>query len=551
MATDRERAGAREPDRAAGGDIVFVNGHVMTGSGTPSGATAVAVRGGRIVAVGSDADALAWRGRGVEVIDLKGRTITPGFNDAHCHPMWVGFVLQQVNAATPPNRTIADLRARIAERVRSVPPGTWVLARGYDQARLADQRHPTRHDLDPISPDHPVLVVRACGHIGVANSRALALASIDRHTPDPEGGTIDRDAHGEPTGVVREAALALVRQAIPAPTREQIAEAIRLAGRQYLTEGVTSFAEAGIRTATEMRAYLDLAQAGELPVRTYLMMMIDETLEPMTELGLRTGFGDAWLRIGPAKLFLDGSIGGRTARMSQPYEGEDDNLGLWMQDPTLMKEKLKAAHRAGFQCCAHAIGDAAIELLIMAYEEALAEQPRADHRHRIEHCSILRPDLIDRIQRLGAIPVPGTTFLWAFHKAYVQNLGMDRIRYAYAMRTFFDRGIVAPASSDAPVDPTNPMIGIQTMVTRRSEEGVEIWPEERITLEEAIRAYTYNGAYASFEEDIKGSIAPGKLADLTVLETDLRTVPPEELAKVRVDLTVVEGRVVYVRGAAS
>ncbi|HET9013973.1 MAG TPA: amidohydrolase, partial [Thermomicrobiaceae bacterium] len=379
----------------------------------------------------------------------------------------------------------------------------------------------------------------------------LAIAGIDRGTPDPEGGTIDRDEHGEPTGVVREAALRLAREAIALPGAEQIADALRAAGRRYLSEGVTSVAEAGIARDAELQAYQTLARAGELPVRTYLMMMIDETLEPLARLGLRTGFGDPWLRIGPAKLFLDGSIGGRTARMSQPYEGEDDNLGLWMQNPQVMKDKIKAAHRAGFQCCAHAIGDAAIELLISAYEEALAEWPRPDARHRIEHSSILRPDLIDRIQRIGAIPVPGTTFLWAFRNAYVQNLGMDRIRYAYAMRTFFDRGIVAPASSDAPVDPTNPMIGIQTMVTRRSQEGDEVWPEERVTLEEAVRAYTYNGAYASFEEGLKGTIEPGKLGDLTVLETDLRTVAPESLAGVRVDLTVVEGSVAYDRAAAS
>ncbi|MBX6342607.1 MAG: amidohydrolase, partial [Thermomicrobiaceae bacterium] len=409
---------------------------------------------------------------------------------------------------------------------------------------------PTRSDLDPVSPEHPVLITRACGHIGVANSRALALAGIDRSTPDPEGGTIDRDASGEPTGVVREAALALVREHIPAPTVEETMEAIVLAGRQFLKDGVTSVAEAGIANATQLRAYETLAREGRLPVRTYLMMLIDDTLEPLARLGVQTGLGDVWLRIGPAKIFLDGSIGGRTARMSQPYEGEDDNLGLWMQEPRLMQEKLIAAHKAGFQCCAHAIGDAAIHLLLDAYEEALREAPRPNHRHRIEHSSILRPDLIERIQRLGVIPVPGTSFLHAFEKAYVQNLGMDRIRYAYAMRTFFDRGIVAPASTDAPVVSTSAMIGIQTMVTRRSEEGDVIWPEERITLEEAIRAYTYNGANASFEEGIKGTIAPGKLADLTVLETDLRQVEPEALGQVRVDLTVVDGEVVYDRAGA-
>ncbi|HEX3721715.1 MAG TPA: amidohydrolase [Nitrolancea sp.] len=530
---------------------IFLNGHVMTGELNHRPASAVAVSEGRIVAVGSEDEVRAWAGPSTEVIDLKGRTIAPGFNDAHCHPMYVGFGLQQVNASTPPNVTISDIVTRIADRVRETPSGTWVMARGYDQARLAENRHPSRHDFDPVSPNNPVVVVRACGHIAVANSRALALAGITRDTPNPDGGTIDRDEHGEPTGVLREAALTMARSVVADPSPEQIHDALLLAGKQYRSMGVTSVAEAGIRTPAEFQAYQGLAEAGKLPLRTYLMMMIDETLEPLSQLGIRTGFGDPWLRIGPAKIFLDGSIGGRTARMSQPYEDEDDNLGLWMQDPQLMKSKLKAAHKAGFQCCAHAIGDAAIELLIRSFEEAMQEAPRPDPRHRIEHSSILRPDLIDRIQKIGAIPIPGTSFLYAFKNAYVQNLGMDRIRYAYAMRTFFERGIIAPASTDAPVVSTSAMIGIQTMVTRRSEEGDEIWPEERISLEQAVRAYTYNGAYASFEEKIKGTIEPGKLADLVVLETDLRDVRPEELGSVNVDLTIIEGNIVYNRETAN
>ncbi len=532
------------------GNYLFVNGHVMTGELNQRPASAVAVREGRIVAVGSDSDVKAWNGPSTEVIDLAGRTMAPGFNDSHCHPMYVGFGLQQVNASTPPNVSISDITRRIAERVQETSPGMWVMARGYDQARLAENRHPNRQDLDAVAPDNPVIVVRACGHIAAVNSRALAIAGITRDTPDPEGGTIDRDEHGEPTGVVREAAQTLVRSKIQAPTASQIRDALVLAGKQFLSVGVTSVGEAGIHNSAELEAYQDLARAGELPVRTYLMMMIDDTLEALSQLGIRTGFGDAWLRIGPAKIFLDGSIGGRTARMSQPYEDEDDNLGLWMQDPQLMKSKLKAAHKAGFQCCAHAIGDAAIELLIQSFEEALEEAPRKNSRHRIEHSSILRPDLLDRIQRIGAIPVPGTSFLYAFKNAYVQNLGMDRIRYAYAMRTFFERGIIASASTDAPVVSTSAMIGIQTMVTRRSEEGDEIWPEERVSLEQAVRAYTYNSAYASFEENIKGTIEPGKLADLVVLETDLRQVKPEELGSVSVDLTISDGIVAYSRGAA-
>ncbi len=528
-------------------DLILTGGHVLTGHRTPSDATAVAIRHGRIACVGTDHDALQWRQPGVPVIELKGRSIAPAFNDAHCHIMSVGFAAREVDARTPPNQTIQDIVDRIAERTRTTDPGLWILARGYDQARLEDQRHPTRDDLDPVSPNNPVLIVRACGHVSVANSKALEAAGIDASTPDPEGGTIDRDANGRPTGVLREEANKMARRAVPEPTVEEIREALLLAGQEYYSQGVTSAAEAGIRSADEMTAYTSLLNEGRLPLRSYLMMMIDERLDQLLDLGLRTGFGDDMLRIGPAKIFLDGSIGGRTARMSQPYEGEDDNLGLWMQDPQLMKEKLIEAHLAGFQCCAHAIGDAAINLLLSAFEEALEQAPRADHRHRIEHSSILRPDLLDRIQKIGAIPIPGTTFLHSFQKAYVANLGMDRIRYAYAMREFLNRGIVAAASTDAPVVSTSAMIGIKTMMTRLSEEGDELYAEEKITLEEAVHAYTWAGAYASFEEHLKGTLEPGKVGDVVVLETDLRGVEPPEMGSVKVDATVMNGEIVYQR----
>jgi predicted amidohydrolase YtcJ len=422
------------------------------------------------------------------------------------------------------------------------------MGRGYDQARLQDQRHPNRHDLDPFSPEHPVIVVRACGHIAAVNSLALKLAGIDRNTPDPEGGTIDRDEHGEPTGVVREAAQSLVRNIMPPHSIEQNKEALIAAGNNFLAQGVTSVAEAGIYDNTMMRAYVELRNEGKLPVRTYLMMMIDEMLDHLIDLGIQTGYGDDWLRIGPAKFFLDGSIGGRTARMSKPYEGETENVGLWMdEDIDAVKARFIRAHKAGFQCCAHAIGDAAITLLLDAYEEALAEQPRADHRHRIEHCSIIDYDMVQRIKRVGAVPIPGTTFLHDFRNAYVQNLGWERIRYAYGMNTFYEHGIVAAASTDAPVSSTRATIGLQTMMTRMSEEGEAVWPEEAISLEEAVRAYTWNGAYASFEESIKGSLEPGKVGDAVVFETNIAAVDPKDVGQVQVDMTVADGRVVYQR----
>jgi predicted amidohydrolase YtcJ len=528
------------------GDIIFVNGRVITGDMvSPTGNSGVAIRQGKVAAVGSDADALAWRTGRVEVVDLKGRAIAPGLNDAHCHPMYLGFSLTEIDARTPPNVSIADIVGRVQERVRETPPGQWVMARGYDHARLAEQRHPTRQDLDAVSPDNPVLVVRACGHIAAANSVALRLAGINRNTADPEGGTIDRDEHGEPTGVVREAALGMVRRAIPEHTIEQIKAALQAAGDDYLSKGVTSVAEAGIYRAEELQAYSELRRDGKLPLRTYLMMMIDQTLDDLVALGIRTGFGDEWLRIGPAKFFLDGSIGGRTARMSQPYEGETDNVGLWMDEDTeAVKARFIRAHKAGFQCCAHAIGDAAITLLLDAYEEALAQAPREDHRHRIEHCSIIDYAMVERIKRVGAVPIPGTTFLYAFKNAYIQNLGWERIRYAYGMNTFYEHGIVAAASTDAPVVDTSAVLGLQTMMTRRSEEGDVIWAEERVSLDEAVRAYTWNGAYASFEEQIKGRLAPGMLGDAVVFETDITQVEPDAVGSVKLDMTIADGRVV-------
>lgn len=530
--------------------LALVGGHVVTAVPGAPPATAVAVLENRILAVGSDDDVRPFIGPSTRTIALQGRTVVPGFDDAHCHPMALGLSLREVDARTPPNRTIEDIVRRIAERAREQPPGTWIVARGYDQAQLAEQRHPTRDDLDRATTRHPVLLIRACAHIGVANSLALERAGIGPNTPDPPGGTIDRGPDGRPTGVLRETALHHVRAMLPEPTTAELADALVHAGELFLRYGVTSVQEAGIRRAEEFLAYQLLASERRMPVRATLMVLIDPLLDTCRSLGIRTGFGDSWVRIGPAKLFLDGSIGGRTARMSQPYL-DRETFGLWMDDPETMKRKIVEAHCAGFQCCAHAIGDAAIELLLDAFEEALRLQPRPDHRHRIEHCSILRPDLLERIARLGAVPIPGTTFLRDFRAVYVSGLGIERLRYAYAMRSFFDRGIVAAASSDTPVCSPNPMLGIQTMVTRADMDGVAVWPEERVTLEEAIRAYTAHGAYASFSEHEKGTIEPGKLADLVVLETDLRSVPPDALAEVRVDYTVIDGRVAYSRPGAA
>ena len=531
-------------------DLVLVNGNVITMDPDYPAASAVAITNGIISAVGTDDEATTAGSPTATIIDLAGRTATPGLNDAHSHPMLVGFALEDLDISAGGAPSIDAIAGMVRQAAGGRPPGSWIIGRGYDDATLGERRHPTRSDLDAVSPEHPVLLWRMCHHIAAANSRALHLAGVTRETDDPSDGVIDRDEHGEPTGVLRESAIGFVTRAIGDPTIEQLATAIERAGHQFLRSGVTSTAEAGIDRPEELRAYQDLHAAGRLPIRTYLMMMLDENLVPLENLGIKTGFGDAMLRIGPVKLFSDGSIGGRTARMRRPYVGETDNVGLFMMPPEDLKAKVLHAHRAGFQVAIHAIGDAAIDLVLDAYEEAAIADPRPNPRHRVEHCSIVDEQTIARIGRLGVIPIPGTSFLYHFRDAYISNLGEDRIRYAYGMATFGNHGIPAAASSDAPVVPTSATAGLQTMMTRRDARGRDVWPEERVSLDDALAAYTVNGAYASFEEHLKGRLRPGMVGDVTVFETNLRDVEPASIGQVQVDLTILDGQVAFDRSAA-
>lgn len=533
------------------GTTILTNGPIRTMDRDNPLVEAVVFAGGRVAFAGDLADARAVAGGRAEEIDLAGRTATPGLNDAHAHPRLFGQALLDIdltlNAPAPISVLLERMRSGAAER----PDRAWVIGRGYDDNLLHEQRHPTRQEIDAVIPDRPAYMVRADYHIGVANSRALALAGITRDTPDPDNGRIDRDEHGEPTGVLRESMLTVIEAVPPAPTVDQVAAAVRRAGEVYRTYGVTSVAEAGIRRPEEMLAYQQLREAGELPLRTYLMMIIQNTLDDLVGLGIRTGMGDGWLRIGPAKLFADGTIGGRTALFHQPFENEDDNRGMLMQSEASIHADVLRAHRAGFQVAIHAIGDAAIDIVLDAYEAALRDTPRADHRHRVEHCSIVDEATIQRIARLGAVPIPGTSFLYYFRDGYVNNLGYDRIRYAYGLNTYNRHGIVAAASTDCPVVSPDPMVGLQSMMTRVDQAGRETWAEEAIDLDAALFAYTAAGAYASFEDRLKGRFVPGQLADAVVFDRDLGTVPASEIAGVRADLTIQGGTVVYERPAGT
>jgi predicted amidohydrolase YtcJ len=529
---------------------VFLNGSVYTIDSRQRRAEAVAVLHDRVLAVGSTAEMRALVGPATQVIDLGGRTLMPGLNDNHCHPPAYGQALQLIDATAQAVSSIAEIVALFGaarETGGAGANGGWLRGRGYDDTRLAERRHPTRADLDAVTGDRPAYLSRTCGHIGVANSVALRLAGVTRDTPNPQGGEIDRDEQGEPTGVLRETAQRLVTDHIPAPTKDDLKHNLTVAGRKFLSLGITSVADASIQRSDELLAYQELRAAGELPVRSYLMMLIDDTLDDLAALGITTGFGDEWVRIGPAKVFQDGSGGGRTAAMSIPYPGEPDNYGIQVYTQDELDERFLRAAAAGFQCCAHAIGDMAITMIVTAFEKALAAYPQQDHRWRIEHCGMMTEELFDRMVALRLVAVPQPSFVHFLGDSYLRNFSREWLELAYPCRDWLDRGILTIGSSDAPVTPAEPWTGIRAAVTRLTLDGERMGAEQGVTVDEALEMYTLNGARGSFEEPIKGSITPGELADLIVLDRDPHDVAPEALQDVQVDLTMLGGKVVYER----
>jgi len=530
------------------GDTLFVNGTVLTMDAAQPEAGAVLVRGKRIVAAGDAAAMRTLAAPGARVVDLAGQTLVPGLNEAHNHMIDFGLSLAQVDCRAPGCGTIAEMQRRIAARVAATPAGAWVRGRGYDDQALAERRHPTRADLDAVAPDHPVVIVNASGHLAVANSRAFALAEITAATMPPEGGGIVHDANGEPTGLLLETAQGLVTGLLPPPSEDDLVAALGRCAQAYLAAGITSSADARVGTAEAMRAFQRATETGANPLRTSLM--IHHPLLPhLAAVGAHTGFGSDRLRWGPLKIFIDGSLIGRTAAVSQPFlhDPQPDNLGLLMMGEAAFGEIVMAAHRAGWQVAVHAIGDRAIELVLDAYEAALAAVPRANHRHRIEHCGILRPDLIARIARLGVVIVTQPVFITEYGDSFIRHLGPERAALTYPFRSLLNAGIPMVFSSDCPVSAFAPLTSIQVSVTERTGSGASYAPGEAITVAEALHAYTVMGAYATFEEADKGAITPGMLADFAVLARDPRVVPPDEIAAIPVMQTWIGGELVYGR----
>jgi predicted amidohydrolase YtcJ len=530
-------------------DLIVTNAKVWTVDPAAPRAEAVAITGDRIVAIGSAAQVSVWRGEGTRVIDAKGRTVLPGFNDAHIHLLEGGMQLDNVDLKDA--RSQEEFARRIGERAKATPKGEWVLGGDWDEQAWTPAELPSKEIIDKLAPDTPVFVDRYDLHMALANSAALRLAGVTAGTPDPPGGTIVRDKRGNPTGLLKDAAKAYVYKVIPPATRERRLRAIGHALGHMASLGVTSVQDMG-PDAGEIELYASLAQEGKLTARIRVAPLLTSWVE-QTKAGTARTLTLPFLRTGAVKAFADGSLGSTTAYFFEPYTDAPGQYGLLadeMQPLDGMRSRMVEADKAGQQLCIHAIGDRAISMTLDLFGDVIKANGPRDRRFRIEHAQHVAPKDFERFARLGVI-----ASVQAYHaiddgRWADRRIGPERARTTYPFRTFLDRGARLAIGTDWPVAPLNPVLGLYAAVTRATLDGKhpDGWvPEQRISVAEAIEGYTMGAAYAEFQERAKGSITVGKLADLVILSGDPFATAPAELRNLTVETTIVGGRVVYSR----
>ena len=546
-----------------GADLILLHGKVWTGepvAGTTTTriAEAVAIANGRILAVGSDEEIRAYQGPNTAVVDLKGRLAVPGLADSHAHFIDGGFQLLSVDLKDARNEE--EFVRRIAEKARTLPHGKWIQGGDWDEEAWPSEKLPGRWLIDPVTPDTPVFISRYDGHAGLANSLALKLAGVTKNTPDPAGGVIVRDPKsGEPTGILKDEAQDLVLKVIPRPTESEMEEALRAALKEAGRVGLTSVHDITVDTDSwngNFTGEIELLRRAELEgwltCRIYAITPIAQWMK-LAEAGISHDMGSDFLKLGAVKAFADGSLGSRTAWMFKPYDDDPGNSGLpmpLMAPPRKMEELARQADNAGIQLCTHAIGDRAVSALLDIYERLGRDYPAA-HRFRVEHVQHVRPEDFARFGRLGIVASMQPYHAIDDGRWAEKRIGHERAQSSYAWRSMLDAGAVLAFGSDWPVAPLDPLSGIYAAVTRATLGGrnpAGWFPEQRLTVEEALRAYTWGSAYASFQEKVQGTLSPGMLADVVVLSEDLFRVPLEKIKDVRVQITIVGGRVVYEAG---
>ena len=532
-------------------DLVITNAKVWTVDKSRPWAEAVAVLGDRIVAVGSNSEIAAWRGPHTKVIPAEGKLLLPGFNDAHVHFLSGGIELDSVQLTDATSKE--EFARRIGERARKTPKGEWIIGGDWDETKWKPQEIPSKDLIDSLTPDTPVFVSRYDGHMVLANSLALHLAGITAQTPDPPGGVIVRDAQGNPTGALKDAAMDMAAKAIPPLSHDERRRAIERAMRHALSLGVTSVQNMDPDYA-DIAVYSELLERGELKVRIYAAPLITD-VDDQVKIGIGHAFGGPFLRMGAVKAFADGSLGSRTAYFYDPYLDQPSTRGLLsdeMHPISLMREHMMKADAAGLQICTHAIGDQAIRTILDLYSEVAQAHGAADRRFRIEHAQHMAAKDFDRFAQFHVIASVQPYHAIDDGRFAEARIGHDRASRTYAFRTFLDHGVRLALGTDWDVAPLDPAQTIYAAVTRATLDGKNPngwFPEQKLTVEEAVEAYTMGSAYAEFQENVKGSIAPGKLADMVLLSQDIFRIPPESIRNTKVLKTFVGGKLVWESGA--
>ncbi len=536
-------------------DLILTGGKIVTVDEDFNIAEAVAVKDGKFVAFGTDQDMKTWRGEATEIIDLKGKMVLPGLIDSHLHMVRSGTFLSQINCRTPPMSSIADIMAAVKEEAAEAKTGEWIQGRGWDQAKLAEHRDPTRWDLDEAAPDNPVCLTRTCGHVCVVSSRALEIAGVSKDTPQPVGGNILKDENGEPTGLLQEPpAYIMVKKHIPTPDLDSIARDIRLASNAFNEVGITSVIEAGIEPL-EMRAYQKVKDEGNLTVRVSMMLRgklrsreesVEESLERIKNFPIVTGYGDDFLKFLGLKLLIDGGIGGCTALLREHYEEEPDNFGILTMSEEDLQKRVDAGNLTGMMVGIHCAGGKAMDIVLKAFEETNNIRPIKGRRFALIHAYQPSEESFETCRRLGIVVASQPSFLYYLGESYYENVGEERSKWLKPHRAWIDNGILVASGTDSPVTPYKPFPSLWASITRRTEvKGTQMGTKQRITRQEAIRLYTINGAYHTFEENIKGSIEPGKLADMIIIDRNILACPVDEIKDTEVLMTFLGGKIVY------
>jgi predicted amidohydrolase YtcJ len=503
---------------------------------------AIAIASGRILVTGTDELVLKTKGKKTQIIDLGGHFVMPGFNDAHVHLGSGGF--EKLNVNLVGSKSLDDMTQRIAARVKTAGPGEWIVGRGWDHTLWAEQKTPTREDIDAVTGDHPAIFNRVDGHIAIANSAALKAAGVTAQSPDPHGGKIDRDEKGEPTGILRETAMGLVASKIPPPTMAQRRKAAELALEDAARSGITSAQDNS--DWEDFLTYEQMEKEGKLTLRIAEWLPFDAPVEQLVKMRQHHSLKDPMLHTTMLKGFMDGSLGSRTAAMLAPYDDDPKNSGIPRYEQDKLNTMAAERAKAGFQIGFHAIGDRGARMALEAFAYAVPKSDKKTRRFRIEHDQVIAPEDFKKFKAMGVIASVQPNHLLTDMNWAEAHIGPERAKHSYPWKEFEDSGIPLAFGTDYPVEPITPFRGLYAAITRKNEAGTkEYYPEQKLAIHDAIAAYTTGAAYAEFAEQEKGRLTPGMLADFVVLDRDITKVAPAEILKTKVLRTVVGGKTVY------